>query len=135
MKDGYVKIASFPEPLSANLAKTKLESEGIEVFIANENTIRMDFLYSQLLGGVQLWVPEGDAARAAQLLSEDASKEVESIESKTPHTGGKCPKCGSENTSAFKRPNKFGITSFFLGLPLPFFKRTLHCYHCGHKGK
>jgi Putative prokaryotic signal transducing protein len=134
VKDGFVKIEVFSDPILANLAKTKLESEGIETFIANENTIRMDFLISQALGGVQLWVPEEDRERALIALNGEAAaiRLVTEPPPAAPVASVVCPKCGSENTSKRRSLSKSAVVSFLLGLPLPFFRRQSHCFECGH---
>ncbi len=43
-----------------------------------------------------------------------------------------CPQCGSTEIFKQKLPNGKGIIiSFFvLGFPLPFLKRTYHCFEC-----
>ncbi len=43
------------------LAKGKLDSEGLESFLADDNTVRMDWLWSNLLGGIKLLVDPEDA--------------------------------------------------------------------------
>jgi DNA-directed RNA polymerase subunit RPC12/RpoP len=49
-----------------------------------------------------------------------------------PHIRVKCPSCGSIEIS---RPQLSGqalaISLLLLGFPLPFFKRTYHCFNCG----
>jgi hypothetical protein len=50
-----VTLRQFRDIPAALLAKSILDSEDIECFLADENTIRMDWLLSNVLGGVKLW--------------------------------------------------------------------------------
>lgn len=64
----------LPDALTA---KSALESAGIECFLADENTVRIDWLWSNLLGGIKLWVKEKDASEAEELLAQDFSQELQ----------------------------------------------------------
>jgi hypothetical protein len=61
------RYTSVPEAL---VAKGALESAGIECFLRDENTIRIDWFLSNALGGVKLCVREEDAEAAATLLEQ-----------------------------------------------------------------
>ncbi len=63
MPQKLITIANFTLPVEANLAKAKLESDGIQSFVIDEHTVGMDFAYSQALGGVKLQVRKKDARR------------------------------------------------------------------------
>ena len=54
--------------VEALLAKGSLESAGIECFLGDDNLIRMDWLWSNLLGGIKLRVRQEDALVASRLL-------------------------------------------------------------------
>ena len=43
------------------LAKSMLDSAGIESFLGDENLVRLDWFYSNLVGGIKLMVREEDA--------------------------------------------------------------------------
>jgi DNA-directed RNA polymerase subunit RPC12/RpoP len=131
MRDGFAIVASYPNGLLARVAKTKLDDEGIENFIANEHTIGMDYFYSQALGGVQLWVPEPELQRARTLLQEEHSSEIPEILG--PSSDVACPKCKSKNVSKHLNPSKLTVAFFFLGIPLPFFKKEWRCFQCGNR--
>ena len=61
-------IRQFRDLPEALLAKSVLDSAGIECFLGDDNLIRMDWLWSNLLGGVKLRVRQEDALVASQLL-------------------------------------------------------------------
>ncbi|MBP7865361.1 MAG: DUF2007 domain-containing protein [Acidobacteria bacterium] len=63
-----VVIRSFQDPMEANLAKGRLEAEGIPCFLADENIVGIQPFYGILVGGIKLTVRAADAGRATALL-------------------------------------------------------------------
>src|SRR5882724_1673033 len=61
-----ITISQFRDLPEALLAKGALESAGIECFLADDITIRMDWLWSNALGGIKLCVNSTEAEAAAQ---------------------------------------------------------------------
>jgi len=60
-------IRAYSLPVNASIAKAKLETEGIEVFLADELAVG-NTMYSYALGGVKVQVRAKDAERALGLL-------------------------------------------------------------------
>jgi hypothetical protein len=67
-------IRQFRDLPEALLAKSVLESAGIECFLGDDNLIRMDWLWSNLLGGIKLRVRQEDALEASRLLEGGGSQ-------------------------------------------------------------
>ena len=123
-------VASYSLPYEAQIAWARLDSEGIPAYIADEQTINMQWLYSNALGGVRVQVPGAYAERAVEILSEDLSDtlaEQESLDS------AYCSKCGSSETEPHQLGRRIAFL-VFLGLDFPFFpvKNTTKCKVCGH---
>ena len=76
-----VTIRKFRDLPEALLAQGRLESAGIESFLADDNMVRMDWLISNLLGGVKLKVEEANVEIADELLNQETSEDVELSES------------------------------------------------------
>ena len=66
-----VTVASFTEPLEAEMARSRLESAGVEVFLSGENARIME----PGLGPLRLQVAAKDAEDARALLA-DAGREL-----------------------------------------------------------
>jgi hypothetical protein len=82
MKD-WITILTFTYPHEAHLAKGKLESEGIEVQIADEMTVQVNNFYSNAIGGVKLKVRKTDLQRANHILINSGYlKQEEQIDNK-----------------------------------------------------
>jgi len=71
------RFSFLPEAL---VAKGVLDSAGVRCFLTDENTIRMGGSWSNVLGGVRLWVREVDLPEAATLLSPEYSNDSDAQE-------------------------------------------------------
>ncbi|MDE2422099.1 MAG: DUF2007 domain-containing protein [Gammaproteobacteria bacterium] len=130
-----VVIATFSFPLEAQIARTSLESAGIEVLVADEHTINMDWLYSNAMGGVRLLVESEDVDEARRVLGTDFSQDVDEnflVNEKNATDVIHCRRCGSDQVYAFTKgePPTF-LTFMLLGLPLVFYKHGQKCKDCG----
>ena len=68
-----IAVRRFSDLPEALVAKGVLDSAGVKCFLSDENTVRMDWLWSNALGGVRLWVREDELPEAATLLSPEYS--------------------------------------------------------------
>ena len=73
----HVTIATFPEPMEANMARSALESAGIPCWINGENANTM----IPIAFTAQLQVSVGDEAAAREVLQqmEDSPESLESV--------------------------------------------------------
>ena len=62
-------IQIFTYPHEAYVLRAKLESEGIETQLLDEETIQAIGMYSQALGGTRLQVKQEDVAEAVKIMS------------------------------------------------------------------
>jgi hypothetical protein len=69
-----VTLRQFLTVQEAVMAKSILDSAGIESFLADENVISMNWLWSNALGGVKLRVRKADVAVASELLEQKLSE-------------------------------------------------------------
>jgi hypothetical protein len=89
----WATAATFWTPPQAHLAILKLESEGFDCQLANENIIATDFLLAPAVGGIRILVPEEELEAAQSLLSTPSLAMV----TVQPTEFGTCPECGSAN--------------------------------------
>jgi Putative prokaryotic signal transducing protein len=71
-----VTIRSFPDVMQAWLAKSSLESAGIECYLVDDNMVRLDWGISIVLGGVKLRVTSEDAETALVILDQPVPEEL-----------------------------------------------------------
>jgi Putative prokaryotic signal transducing protein len=72
-----VLLRRFRDVPEALLAKGKLDSAGVECFLADDNMVRMDWFISNLLGGVKLLVDPEEFTDASRLLNESFANSIE----------------------------------------------------------
>jgi len=135
VSESFITLLSFSQPIEANVAKGRLESEGVEVVLLDEHTVNINWLYSNAIGGVKLQVRESEVEKAQEILSrldeEEVSPEEESDDELT-----HCPSCNSTNvTYELFSKRLFFLSWLLLNFPLPFVKRSWRCKECDHHWK
>jgi len=127
MRD-VVAIRKFRDLPEALLAKGSLDSAGIECGLADDNMVRMDWFYSNAIGGIKLLVNAGDAPDAEQVLSQPIPEHLD-VSGVGDVEQPRCPKCGSLDIS-FQESQPAAYLSMFLNVPIPFRKRAWRCHSC-----
>ncbi len=130
MRQSLIEIANYQYSSEAYLFKGKLESEGIEVFLQNENTINTDPILSNALGGVKIFVYSEDVLKARHIL--DAIP-VYSVGDKGELLS--CPNCASQKINmATTIKDVKSFLAFIYGLltlTMPLFsKQKYKCESC-----
>lgn len=128
-----VTISRYSMSYEAHIAKSRLDSEGIPAFIADEHTINMQWLYSNALGGVRLQVPEAYVEIARQVLEEDREQDLVEEQGVDQEI---CPFCGSEDTEFHQIGRRWAFL-VFLGISFPLFPvhDGIKCRMCGKVSK
>lgn len=123
----FKQIANYQYTSEAYLFKGKLESEGIEVFLQNENTINTDPLLSNAVGGVKLFVKSEDVLKSKQILS---SISEYSVDDKGELLS--CPNCGAQKIEFLTTIKDFAsLINFIFGILLSIFPfYTKYKYRC-----
>jgi hypothetical protein len=74
-------IRRYRDMPAAYIDKSVLENAGIMCFLQDDNIVRMDWLWSNAMGGIKLVVREKDAEEALKILEETKSIDPEDPES------------------------------------------------------
>ena len=131
--DGIVSIRQFRDLPEALLAKGSLESAGIRSVLGDDNLVRMDWFYSNAIGGIKLLVDSEDAAEAEQVLSQPIPEHFD-VPAVGEYEQPRCPNCDSlDITFRELDPATFlslGISWLGLGVPIPIHRRAWHCRAC-----
>src|SRR5262249_26966123 len=69
MREKHIAVAGFAEPFEAEIARGRLESEGIRAYTTPGQTATMFSGNSNIGGRTELFVAAGDLARAGQILA------------------------------------------------------------------
>jgi hypothetical protein len=121
MAERFFLLATFEYVADVQIVKGKLESEGIPVFLRDENTLNSDPLISNAIGGVKLMVYAKDRERALEIYDEIRAYALDGNGNPVI-----CPNCKAARSEAYY--NRKGL---FYKL-FPFFeKRKYKCLNCG----
>ena len=121
MESKFYHLASFEYVADVQIVKGKLESEGIPVFLRDENTLNSDPLISNAIGGVKLLVYASDKDTAINIYNEIRAYAQDDFGNPIV-----CPNCKAQKSEPYY--NRKGI---FYKL-FPFFeKRKYKCLNCG----
>jgi len=128
-----VAIRRFRDLPDALLAKGVLDSAGIECFLADENLVRMDWFYSNLIGGLRLQVRPEDVETANEVLNQPIPGDFV-VEGDGEYQQPRCPKCESLEITFEPLYKGIGLASaYFLMFPLPIPKNMWTCQSCGQR--
>jgi len=130
-KRNLILLRKFRDLPEALLAKGSLDSAGVESFLGDDNTIRVDWLWSNLLGGIKLLVDAENAETANEILNQPIPEnfDIEGVEDyQQPH----CPRCQSLDVSFEELYKPIAYGSLFVGLPLPIHRKGWICQSCRH---
>ncbi|PLW94450.1 MAG: hypothetical protein C0592_02750 [Marinilabiliales bacterium] len=99
-----IRLRTYSDSIEANIAKAKLQGEGIACFLTNENfnALQPDF-GNRITGGIDLMINETDKELALEILNDVVEDE-----------SYKCPHCGSDRVII--RYGKNAVSRFFLVL-------------------
>jgi hypothetical protein len=128
-QEDMVTVRQFRDRPEALLAKGCLDSAGIQCALFGENMVRLDWFWSNAVGGVQLRVAPSDADAANEILMQPIPEgfDVPGVgEYQQPH----CPNCQSLDVT-FKELNRpASYLTMTLSVPVPIYRRAWRCHSC-----
>jgi hypothetical protein len=123
-----VVVRRFRDLPEALLAKGSLDSAGIECALADDNMVRLDWFYSNAIGGIRLLVDREDLDTAEQLLNQPIPENFD-VSGLGQYEQPRCPKCGSLDIN-FRESNPAAYLSLAVNVPIPFRRRAWRCHSC-----
>ena len=128
-----VTVRRFRDLSEAIVARSMLESAGIAVCLYDENLVRLDWQFSNFIGGIRVQVEAADAEVATELLDQPVPEAIQYGDNESfeqPH----CPVCNSQQIT-FEGPSRAApLASLYLAsLPLPTGPSTWRCGDCGSR--
>ncbi|HQW69957.1 MAG TPA: DUF2007 domain-containing protein [Flavobacterium sp.] len=130
MEETFILIGRYQYTSEALIYKSKLESEEIEVFIMDNNTVDSNPLYSNAVGGVKLFVNFENEEKAKFILSQISDFSLDENNQLM-----KCPKCNEEQIEMVTSINDFkSLLTFLFSILIvliPFYSRYKYkCQSC-----
>ncbi|OSZ81402.1 hypothetical protein CAP36_09255 [Chitinophagaceae bacterium IBVUCB2] len=125
----FVPVWIYDNYVSAHIAMGRLEEDGFKCWLKDENTVTIDPILTNAVGGIKLMVEEAEAKKAFDIL-----KQLQ-LDHKAKIT---CPACGSHNIEVVSTPRKaanwlsalltFSFTNFAMAV-----ETVNHCFDCGNE--
>jgi Putative prokaryotic signal transducing protein len=125
-----VTVRQYRDLAEAQVAKGVLDSAGIACYLRDENALRMQWVWSNLLGGVRLQVNEKDRAAVEAVLGQPIPEQIQ-VDGEIPYDQPRCPRCGSLDIHYQAIHERAGLASILLFVPVPIPKRVWLCKDCG----
>ncbi|HPN59367.1 MAG TPA: DUF2007 domain-containing protein [Chitinophagaceae bacterium] len=125
----FTVINAYNNYVEAHIARGVLEEEGIESWLKDENTVTIDPILTNAVGGIKLMVESTQAQRAVDILVRLRQENRAAVA---------CPKCGSHNIEEVSTPRKASnwltaLLTFGLGDYAIAPDKVNHCFDCGHE--
>ncbi|MBC7874559.1 MAG: DUF2007 domain-containing protein [Ferruginibacter sp.] len=125
----FVLLNSYSNYIDAHIARGVLEEEGISCWLKDENTVTIDPILTNAVGGIKIMVPKAEAPRAWEILSLLRKEQKKAVI---------CPQCGSDNTELVSTPRKAinwlsAVSTFILGDYALTIDKVNHCFDCKHE--
>ena len=124
-----VTIRKFRDLPEALLAKGSLESAGIEALLADDNVIRLDWFWSNLMGGIKLQVDPEDSEKANEFLDQPIPEGFDVV-GVGDYQQPRCPRCQSLDVGFQELDKPVAYVSAYLGMPIPWTRRAWRCHAC-----
>jgi len=124
-----VTIRKFRDLPEALLAKGSLESAEIESILIDDNVVRLDWFWSNLMGGIKLQVDPENVEAAQAILDQPIPDNLE-----VPGVGAyqqpHCPRCQSLDVTFQELDEPVAYVSAFFSVPIPWTRRAWRCHSC-----
>ncbi|MFN3202001.1 MAG: DUF2007 domain-containing protein [Bradymonadia bacterium] len=126
MTDEWVELASLPDIAAAHLMKSQLSAYEIPTRIPDEHTASINWLLSNVIGGVRVLVPKSHLEQALEIIGGDGEEALAALEAEAlgfNHPGGTPPESPSQSTSNSTDPDELAhsaLRSAIVGILLVF---------------
>ena len=124
-----VTVRKFRDLPKALLAKTSLESAGIDSVLIDANVVRLDWFWSNLMGGVKLQVDPEDAESATEILDQPIPENLD-IPGIGVYQQPRCPKCGSFDVAFQELDEPVAYVTAYFNFPIPWKRPAWRCHSC-----
>ena len=123
----FVPVAVYTNYIDANIMLGRMQEDGIDCWLKDENIVTIDPILTNAVGGIKLMVAENERMKALQWLWEINKEKKATIS---------CPKCNSHNLEYVSTPRKPGnwlsvLIGVFITSFAPPVEQVYHCFDCG----
>jgi DNA-directed RNA polymerase subunit RPC12/RpoP len=122
----FIPIWSYDNYVSAQIALGRLQEDGIDCWLKDENTVTIDPILANAVGGIKLMVVSDQAGQALDILNSLQAAHKASLS---------CPYCKSHKIKLVSSPRKplnwiSAISTFFFSSYALTVEKNYHCFNC-----
>jgi DNA-directed RNA polymerase subunit RPC12/RpoP len=122
----FVPIRTYDNYVPAHIDLGLLKEEGIQGWLKDENSVTVNPVLTNAVGGIKLMVPVEVAQQATDILIREQAAYIATLS---------CPNCGSNNFGSIDVPSKpsYWLESmmvFFLGKSILGTEKIYYCSNC-----
>jgi len=134
--DDLITLWRYRDLPEALIARSKLDAEGFDCFLADAEIVRLNWFWSNAFGGVRLQVRLDDGESALAVLAQEIPASFTAEEVGEEYRQSVCPSCGSLDVGFESVHRGIALAALhFFGLPLPIPMNSWKCEDCGHRWK
>ena len=132
-----ITLKTFDNSIDAHILKARLENEGIDCYLFDENIVSLNPLYNITVGGIKLKINETNLCKAQEIILEIENTPLTNQKEEVIH----CPNCHSTNLYLNHRSMKgisgilSAILAFILSIFPIYFKTVYRCKDCNFEFK
>jgi hypothetical protein len=143
MPEELVTLWRYRDLPEALVARSKLDSQEVWCVLADDNTVRLDWFWSNAVGGVRLQVADDDAEYAMSLLAEEIPAGFTAEETGEDYQQPECPRCHSRDVTFQSEYRGIAliflsiavVTGWILALPVWIPGKSWQCEDCRNRWK
>jgi hypothetical protein len=125
----WITVARFRDLPEALLAMGSLESAATDCRLVDDNIVRLDWFWSNLMGGIKLVVKPEEEQSAREMLSLPIPERIE-VAGVGDYEQPRCPKCGSLDITFQELDRPVAFVSAYLNFPIPLQRPAWRCHSC-----
>lgn len=134
MSDDLITLWRYRDLPEALIAHSKLDAEGFDCFLADDNIVRLNWFLSNAVGGLRLRVREDDGESAMEVLAQEIPASFTAEEVGGEYQQPACPKCGSLNISFETMNRGIALAALWVfAFPVPIPRKSWKCLDCRNR--
>ena len=110
-----------------------LAVEKIDCFLADEEIVRLNWFWSNAVGGARLQILEENAAAAMEILGQEIPATFGAEDLGEEYQQPRCPNCNSLDVSFQEYSGLSLFILYLFNLPIPIRKNRWKCEDCRHQ--
>lgn len=134
MAGEIITLWRYRDLTEALFVQGKLADADLDSVLLDQNIVRLNWYWSNAVGGLRLQVAAADVQAAMEVLSDEIPASFTAEEVGEEYAQPACPECGSRDVDFRTFSRGWALVALqLLALPLPIPINKWKCQDCGHR--